>query len=450
MKRLALLLALAIAASAPAATTKNDNSCDIALQPAATLLLPYFEVNLDSPPQIATQTIFTIQNTSSIPQIARVTLWTDWAYPAYSFPVFLAGYDVQGFSLYDILNGRVVQTSIDAAPPPFNAVPGAQPAANDANPNFLPDARTGCLNVPAPLSPAMVAELQRMFTIGKTALGCQVGSPHAWAIGYVTIDVVATCAPKNPTYPGYFSILLYDNVLTGDYQQIVPRAEKSYAQGSPLVHIRAIPEGGPAGAVTATSLPYTFYDRLTTHETSRTVDRRQPLPSVFAPRLIAGGTNSLNTTLKIWREGVTPADATCNQYVSNNNLAIADTVRFDEHENATATAYSCNTLCPPPPGTNAAFTAPANSSWFPPISTSGDAGGWLYFNLANGGSANYSTSRPGYAPRGRASQGWVITSMFAEPTYATETTAIALGNGCTPRVDPYLPGQIGPAPNPTP
>jgi len=60
----------------------------------------------------------------------------------------------------------------------------------------------------------------------------------------------------------------------------------NYAGGNPMVHLRAVPEGGPPGALggvaVATNLPFTFYDRYTTGF-ARTIDRRQPLPSVFAP-----------------------------------------------------------------------------------------------------------------------------------------------------------------------
>src|SRR6266852_3740656 len=62
-------------------TTANNSSCDISVSPAATLLLPFFEVDVAKPLDAATNTIFTIVNTSRLPQIARVTIWTDYAYP---------------------------------------------------------------------------------------------------------------------------------------------------------------------------------------------------------------------------------------------------------------------------------------------------------------------------------------------------------------------------------
>jgi hypothetical protein len=247
-------------------------------------------------------------------------------------------------------------------------------------------------------------------------------------------------------------------VLLGDYQMLVPRADKSYALGGPLVHIRAIPEGGPAGAITASSLPYTFYDLYTAALPARTADRRQPLPSTFAARFIQGGTGAFNTAFKIWREGVTAGSCTTgtNGVSRNSYLTFAEIVRFDEHENATVTnSDSFLSAAVPPPGTAATMMLPSRSSYFPPSSTSGDVAGWIYMNLNNRGSTEYSaasgrdfrTNTSTYFGA-RQSQNWVITSMFAEPTYAVEATAGSLGNGCSP--SPRSGAQVGPAANPTP
>src|SRR5205814_81750 len=117
-----------------------------------------------------------------------------------------------------------------------------------------------------------------------------VGGVHASAVGYATVDVVADCNSTSPIAPGYFTgEILFDNVLTGDVQHIAPNpATGNYAGGNPLVHIRAIPEGGVAGASVTTNLPYTFYDLYTVGARWRTQDRRQPLPSAFMPRFIQG------------------------------------------------------------------------------------------------------------------------------------------------------------------
>ncbi len=95
-------------------TTNNDDSCDISVMPAATLLLPYFEVDIASPSSSARNTVFTLTNVTEQPQIAHVTIWTDWSYPVIDFNLWLTGYDVVPVSLYDILrNGQIPPTGYD-------------------------------------------------------------------------------------------------------------------------------------------------------------------------------------------------------------------------------------------------------------------------------------------------------------------------------------------------
>src|SRR5690242_11962371 len=90
------------------ATTRNDDSCDIGTAPAATLLLPYFEVDIAAPVATAQTTLWTITNVSAIPQIAHVTVWSDWSYPVLDFNIFLTGYDVQAINMYDIIARGVI------------------------------------------------------------------------------------------------------------------------------------------------------------------------------------------------------------------------------------------------------------------------------------------------------------------------------------------------------
>src|SRR5512140_1007391 len=115
------------------ATTNNDDSCDIAVTPAATLLLPYFEVAYQQPSNTAVNTLFAITNTSSQPQIAHVTLWTDWSFPVLDFNIFLTGYDVQTINLYDIISrGVIPATGISVSPQ------GSLSDDNETgNPNFI-------------------------------------------------------------------------------------------------------------------------------------------------------------------------------------------------------------------------------------------------------------------------------------------------------------------------
>ena len=434
---LILLLARPLLAS----TTANNDSCDIAQQPAATLLLPYFEVDFKSPESTAVSTIFSVQNTSPLPQIAHATIWTDWGYPVLNFSIFLTGYDVQAINMYDVIaRGFIAPTfgTSNGETVPINPTAGSQPAPNTANPNFLPDAATACGpgHLPGPIPAPLIQFMQVLLTTGHfpgitLPGGCpnnQLGGPHEHAVGYITIDVVGTCTIKTPADPDYYSsVLLYDNVLTGDYQFVSVAAGHQYALGGPMVHLRAVPAGGAVGSTPTTPLPYTFYDRLTQAASTRTIDRRQPLPATFAARWIEGGPGGFNTNYKIWREATTSGALGCPDYVNNSTVKTTEIIRFDEHENATV------------------FSAPAfpltsqtavSSSVFPPSLSSGDAGGWMYLNLNNGGSIAYSAAR--------ASQNWVLVSMFAEPTFAVEASATMLGNGCSPVVPTGA--KIQPAP----
>src|SRR5437763_16787452 len=165
-------------------TIDNDDSCDIALLPAATLLLPYFEVDPVSSPNVAPTTLFTIQNTTAMPQIARVTLWTDWSYPMLTFNVFLTGYDVQAINLYDVFARGSVAPSFGTPGGTSNKMPaGTISLGNDQNPHFLPDAAATCSSNPGLIGAALLADLQTAFTTGKISLpGCAatvVGGFHA-------------------------------------------------------------------------------------------------------------------------------------------------------------------------------------------------------------------------------------------------------------------------------
>lgn len=458
-------------AAAGPATTNNDDSCDIGVAPAATLLLPYFEVDLGIAGTGRT-TLFSITNVSALSQIAHVTVWTDWSYPVLDFNIFLTGYDVQPINLYDVIargliggttgtstsapNARTssgATTNPNSGTQPFSTASGAN---NFGNPNFLSSVGNQCApgRLPGQLPGPLATDVRAVLSTGRaTGVGiscplgsgaeAQVGGNHGGnvAIGYVTIDVAATCSTSLPTDAGYFTgEILFDNVLIGDYQDVNQSATAgNYAGGNPLVHIRAVPEGGPAGSTIPTNLPFTFYDRYTQTALARTVDRRQPLPSAFAARWISGTTAAFDTQYKIWREGFTGSGASCGSYILNSDIGVAEIVRFDERENATIVGGNIIVSPPPPgqPGLPETSRTAVTSSLFPQISTT-DAGGWMYLNLSNGGTSSgapYSSSRPGFganSPPGRdVSQNWVIVSMFAEGRYGVDFDAAWLGNGCS-------------------
>jgi hypothetical protein len=454
-------------------TTNNDDSCDISTAPAATLLLPYFEVDVAGTAATAQTTLFTITNVTDIPQIAHVTIWTDWSFPVLDFNIFLTGYDVQGINLYDVLARGVIAPGNTPAGTSNQTTPGDLSLDNDANPNFNLSGLGSCALLPGPIPGNILAEVRSGLTTGVYASTCpsnKVGGTHANAIGYVTIDVANTCSTTLPNTSSYYSTeILYDNVLIGDYQQLNPNPTTgNYAGGNPLVHIRAVPEGGAAGSIVApgttfTNLPYTFYDRYTPTLT-RQIDRRQPLPSTFAARFIQGGTGAFNTDYKIWREGVNTT--ACSSYALNTGtgMQVTEIVRFDEHENPTINSTAV--VISPRQSTTVILPETSRTSTsngiFPPLSTeSSDVAGWMYLNLNNGGNSIYSVTparAAGFAVNGttvRQNQNWAIVSMFAEGRFSVDFDAAWLGNGCSPA--PAVSNAsnpaglpIGPAPNATP
>lgn len=434
------------------ATTNNDDSCDIAVTPAATLLLPYFEVDFNAPNTEGVNTIFTLTNTSPEPQIAHITIWTDWSYPVIDFNIFLTGYDVQGVSLYDIIGRGQI-------PPTSNTVAEGSRSEDNitGNENFAASAAADCANLPGPIGAGLLAELRAALTTGVVASRCggiPVGGTHANAVGYVTIDVANTCSTTLPIAENYYSgEILYDNVLIGDYQRINPSsATGNYAGGNPLVHIRAVPEGGEAGealgGVTGgfTNLPYTFYDRYVPFAG---VDRRQPLPALWAARYIDGGTGNFGTEFAIWREGVTgsSAESVCADYSDNAALSFVEMVRFDERENPTVLQPECRiSPCQDVEGAlpETSLVSVADASVVPPDTDNADLGGWIYMNLTHTGDANF-------AVPARPTQNWVTVQMTAEGRYGVDFDAAYLGNGCSALEPVTGPGNpIMPADNVTP
>jgi hypothetical protein len=426
--RFALVLFAASSAFAALPTsTRNNDSCDVGLYPAATLLLPYFEVDLLAPPGEGETTLFTVTNVTHEEQIAHVTLWTDHAYPVIAFDVYLTGYDTQSINLRDVFDGRIAPpngTGTDRTD--RGEFSSSNPALNLAN----------CDNLPTFIPPVALAQMRLAFTVGRVSIpsACEhvsVGDFHERAVGYATVDVVGSCGFLTPADSAYYvSTIRFDNVFVGDYQQI--NGGDDAAQGGPLVHIRAMPEDGAT-----VNLPRTFYGRFQSPARPRR-DRRQPLPATFAARWIDGG--AFSTSLKIWRDARSGADAPCSSYGANR-AAMSEVVTFDEEENATGST-PCPMCDPPIVGeleTGSAVRERVDSGFFPQFPDD-ETSGWMYLNLSS------SFEAPG--------QGWVISSMTQEGRYSVDFDALAMGNGCTPLLSPTELTNgldpLGPPPNVNP
>ncbi|HYR28634.1 MAG TPA: M28 family peptidase, partial [Thermoanaerobaculia bacterium] len=375
-------------------TTDNDDTCDVGVFPAATLLLPYFDIDLSGAG--SETTIFTVTNTTNLPQVARVTLWTDYAFPVVHFHLFLTGYDVQSVNLFD-----VIQNGIIAPPGGTGASVSPVGALSKSNNPVLDEASCGTLpgNIPA----ALVTRMQAAFTTGNIPGSCTAaGTSHPnRAIGYATIDVAGNCGSSIPTDGSYLSTeIRFDNVLIGDYQQV--SGTQQFARGNNMVHIRALPEGGsPAtriGAAFVNNFPRTFYSRYAT-----SAETRQPLPSLFAARWIHGGPSNYRTHFKVWREGNTSIATACSAYrLLGGEIRMTEIVRFDEDENPET--FAPFSPANPGPAYRSSSSLDSDDADFFPPNTLGAIGGWMYFNLD-------SRNQTGNPP---ASQNWVVVSMSAD------------------------------------
>src|SRR5687767_10893345 len=157
--RVAVCLALLGFLSFAGASTAEIGTIDDV--PAATLLLPYFEVDLNSTNGVTT--LFSINNASAAAALAHVTVWTDLSVPVLDFDVYLTGYDVQTINMRDILNGILPRTADDNSDPDADNGAGI---SNDGDPTAtvlgdpldvsFPGTTGPCIGVYGTLSSAFV------------------------------------------------------------------------------------------------------------------------------------------------------------------------------------------------------------------------------------------------------------------------------------------------------
>ncbi|MDA8021258.1 MAG: hypothetical protein MPN21_27810 [Thermoanaerobaculia bacterium] len=273
--------------------------------PAATLLLPYFEVSLDNPERNA---IVTVNNATPEPTLLHVTFWTDWGVPSIDFDIFLTGYDVQVFNLYEMFSvGYVPITADDQSDPGDTISPAGDPSWDGdiqdcqnffpfyvnplINGNNLDRLRRGHTGQPGP---------------GSAPEDACFGSPSpGLARGYMTFDVARRCSTEFAMEPDYFvglnPVVMAENRVFGDVTYLVtptgPESPKAYTL--PLVHI----EADPSFDADSTASAATFYGRYA----AGGADHREPLGATWA---VPFYDDQLITSIRAWRDSTAVADAT--------------------------------------------------------------------------------------------------------------------------------------------
>ncbi|HYX26310.1 MAG TPA: hypothetical protein VFC23_19305 [Thermoanaerobaculia bacterium] len=411
MKRFWWMAFVSISAAVAPMSPAAAKTCALDVVPAATLLLPYFEVDLASPG--GETTLVSIDNASDQGVLAHVVLWTDLGVPTLAFDLYLTGYDVQTLNLRDLFAGSLPPTA-DAARDPADTISPRGELSQERS--FAGCA--GLLPPPAP-PPAIVDALRRAHQGLSSALtgGLCAAQPFRDQVarGYLTVDVIRRCSLLTPADTGYFGpdgVAGHDNVLWGDFIVVHPGSD--FAHGDNLVRI----ESDPALFAGRD----TFYGRYVGFAGT---DGREPLPTTWATRFLQGGAFAGRTELIVWRDSrQRTAPFPCGHPPLWYPIPweIARTIAFDEEERATEP--NCLFGCPPP--LPSPFPAETNrvaveAGGFPsPFNF-----GWLYLDLKT-------TNPLGIADR-PLSQSWVGTIHSAQGRFSVGFQADPLDSGCAPR-----------------
>lgn len=312
LRSLILFLTLVMLGSTAGAQTDVD--CLIGPGMGATLLIPYFEVDLDD--LSGPNTIVSINNGLSSDTMARVTLWSDWGVATFGFDLFIPAFDVVPISLRDVLAGRVPSTgdgfnlrdfdSCETFPPVYS-----DPLLNATDRDQLRADHTG--------------QLGPRFT---SCVGSDTGDNIAR--GYITVDSAGTCSTAeidpevNPSLDNYFvdgggGIADNNNRLWGDVIYLDPAGNS--AQGSEAISLWADPN-----RFDGSDRP-TFYGRLRGFSAD---DDRVPLPRLWNQRFLNGGSFQGGADLIVFRNPAAPgAPVSCDSTPEQFPL-VADLFALDE------------------------------------------------------------------------------------------------------------------------
>lgn len=285
--------------------------CTLDQVPAATLLVPYFEV--DTVASNGVNTLISLHNATSEPVLTNVVFWTDYSLHTIEFPIYLTGYDVARLDLRDLFqNGNIPitadlqsDTNDDISPAGFSA----WDRSFDNCEQFFP-----FLN-----NPVITASSLNRLVKGHTGkpisdnvdlcLGSDQGDNIAR--GYITMDSVNRCTVDRPGDAGYFDgpapIANAKNVLWGDFRIVDEANDFNFTES--LVHI----EADLLFDSSSTDSGYTFYGRYT--KALGGVDHREPLGTVWGARY-RNAAPSDGTDFIVWRDstsGLTPPSVGCGE-----------------------------------------------------------------------------------------------------------------------------------------
>lgn len=434
MPRCPRILLLALLLIAPASASRAD-VCTTDAVPAATLLVPYFEVDVLD--QDCITTLFSINNASETPTLAHVTFWTDWSIPTVDFDVFLTGYDVYTINLQDIFRGIIQITADEQSDPDDTISPHGGLYSNHPEWDGSFTTAPNCANFfPFFENPMIQGFRLDLLRNGHRGLPVQFGDglcigavpthkPNH-ARGYITIDNAVRCGLEDPTSPDYFGganpVASNVNQLWGDFFLVDP--PNNYAIGEPMVHIEA-------GEDIASQTGYTFYGR---YNAGTGIDQREPLSTIWALRYLNGGNFDGGTDLLVWRDSTAfnTGFFTCGVGPNWHPLNETQVVAFNESEDAVELCFDPGggVISPPDPSVDPACfpletqrTLVGEGDLDPPYTS-----GWMYLNL-NVDDVGV-TGDVDFGANGDIAQSYVIAQSSASGRYSIGLEAVELANAC--------------------
>jgi len=438
MKKLCLCLALASLLGLGGQAFALIGTADVV--PAATLLLPYFEVNTND--LNGNNTLFSINNASDAAVLTHVTVWSDQSIPVLDFDVYLTGYDVQTINLRDVLvNGNLPRTASTGQDPSGSAINAGISPRGSFSPLPAGDINyPGCSGTLPYTNPALNAAFRaHLLAIlqgnASPTFGLCYGSKTKDGVlrGYVTVDTVSNCNVLFPSQQGpgqYLTVLTNENTLWGDYFYV--NSTENFAQGDTLVHVESCGpavNNRPGSQYTTCFVPgdHTFYGR---YNTATAADSREPLPTTMGARYLNGGGFTGGTDFLVWREGGTQTTAvgySCsNQGPSWYQLGSTQIVVFDETEQVVTpencpSGFDCGIDISIP---NEANRVDIGTDIPTPFNF-----GWVYLNLQNSCPTCVSSV---YGDDD--AQMWLVTVMDASGRFSVGFSGVAFDNANTPVV----------------
>jgi hypothetical protein len=422
--------------------------CTIEATPAATLLLPYFEVDIDDPNGV--DTFLSVNNAREYSVLGHVIVWTDMSVEALDFNIYLTGYDVQTIGMGLIIRNGILPVTGDAnSVSPRGSFSDAHLGTSSAIdfgscPNFWP------YEVPA-LDAEFLTHLQSILTGGPSSIynGRCGGFDHGDSIarGYVTIDNVYDCTLLTPCDVGYFVVPLgngvteliggYENALWGDWYMV--DYANDFAQGDTLVHVEALrariilPEGRPEGVQPVQGIDFddfgaTFWGRCATifDEDKIVLDFREPLGTTYATRFYQNAAFDGGTDFLVWRDSLFNVylgeedGFSCSQGASWFPLNERQVVFFDEQENPDE---ACTVS--PCPQADILFPLEAQRVSVADLDLVQDSG-WMYANL----NQLWAVEDVEVVILPFAAQAWVQAVHSAEGRFSAGLPAVQLDSMC--------------------